>query len=254
MPTYGGSHGVVKIGYRFSQNEGYIQTFIEEGVPSYIQGRILSYSNNGYRVSQTGSGPYWRLQAERPAPVQGINFMERWEIRSEMLEKDLFSLPAAQQEADTYPSGRADYRRNIEETAKGNQTVVEGDLESYPFALKLIQELVRGVTSYETEYTILSRERTEPGPQAAAATLPVQLANARYIYTTAQLQALYNIPLDVMFTLPTVPSSFDPVSEINTMYGWRVREQEASISEDYNVTTTEAFAFAQWSTFLYTAA
>lgn len=250
--TYGGSHGVVRVAYRFSQKEGRIQTFTEEGVPDYIMGRANSYTNNGYKTKITGSGPYWKLQAERPSPTNP--FIERWEIRSEMLEKDLFSLPAAQREADTYPSGRADYRRNIEETAKGNQTIVEGDLESYPFALKLIQELVRGVTGYETEYTVLSRERTEPGPLVAGPTYPVQLANARYIYTTAQLQAIYNIPLSVMFTLPEVPPTHDPAKEINTMYGWRVREQEASISEDYNVTTTEAFVFAQWSTFLYTPA
>jgi len=243
-----GLNAVLRRSYSFSQKDGWKEIRIEEGTPRHIYGRVPDLQRDGFNVSVSKDGPYAKLEAKRIIPTLLTPYVERWEIRSEIYEKDLFTLPAAMKEAYDYSKGPQAYKKSIQDVSKGDAAPLGLFAPARPFATLLLQELVRGVTSYESEYTILMRERVEPAV-INPPSKPIQLASSRLIYTTAQL--LVGMPSNVFFTLPDAPPSFDSTKEANTMWGWRARDQEAEMDQDFKVTTRETFLFTQWSTFLY---
>lgn len=235
---------MTKIEYAYRPNKGFSTRVIERGVPSYIFGLVNAYRNDGFNVTTRRTGPYAELAAE-VADVNTVAIVERWSVTNEIIEKDLFTLPNAMVEASAFTKGKAAYRNGITNAVDEGKTLPAA-YAGFLFASTLYQELSRGVTGYEREYVVLSKERTFP----INATQTLNLTSTRTIYTTNQLISVAQIPPAVQFSLPNPANGAEP----QTMWGWRTRDQEAEIASDFTVTLRARWVFAQWSTFLYTPA
>lgn len=238
---------------RYSQDTGFAVSYREQGIPSHIIGREADYQRAGYDTLVTGTGPYRQLIAWHNIHSALYGAITRWTIATETVEKPIWTLPAVKAEADAYsytdPNGQlltgpAAYRKGIEEAAN-TRTSLGAAYAAQTVAANVHQELLRGVQAYEHDYTILTRNLTfDPRKQPRT----IQLGSTRYIYTTAQLEAQASIPAQVMFELPT-----DGAADVQAMWGWRIRDQEAEVNLGQTSTHRTSWVYANWSTFLYTA-
>lgn len=241
------------IGFNSDFNSGYDQErglFVqinEQGVPSAVQGRMDGWKDQGYDIEVTQDGPYAFGTATRNRFSLDYNYVERWSVRSELIVKPIWTLPAVMVEADdaTWDSP-CSYREGIETALKDGVALAAG-YGSFPVSSQVLTELRRGVEGYEHDYTVLTRT-TNFDFQVPPA--PLNMESNRLVYTSAQLIANENIPAAVQFQLPTA----DPDAEPQTIYGWRIREQTAEITNATTGTSTTSWVYAQWSTLLYTAA
>jgi len=247
-PTYKGAQGVTLNGYGYRKDKGWVESYNEEGTPDWINGRALAWQSAGFNVTVDRGGPYDRLRVDKISEVAAVSYIERFSVENEIIEKDIWHKPQLNDEAEDYGS-RAQYRSFVEDAVEhGSKDELEALLPVaiFPAAHAAFDELSRGVSSYEQEYAILTMERSLP----VGATITLQLTSTRLIYTTTQLSALLILPNTVKFTLPDAPGA----AQSQTIWGWRVRDQEAEISTDARVIMRSTWAFAQWSNFLYSPA
>lgn len=248
-PIYKGASGTTSIEYAYHPDRGWYERYHERGTPAWIDGRVAGWEISGFDVSVNRGGPYSDLFASKVSAGASVSYIERWSVTSEILEKSIWSRPIVIAESIAWALENGyvpEYKKRIEDAASDGEPLDSVLFGLYPVAQKVHRELSRGVESYETEYAILTKELSVP----ASSLLNIQLATTRTIYTSAQLQSVENIPSNVMFSLPDAPSAAEP----QTMWGWRVRDQEAEVAVDTRVVLRSTWAFAQWSTFLYTPA
>lgn len=239
-----GANRVTMARWRYTPAEGLVEIIRERGTPTVINGLVNAYAAAGYHVGVTRPRAYMNLFAQRITVGTGSP-VQRWSVDTEILEKDIFTHPTAMTEAAAFAGGKVAYKNGIQ-TAFDDATALPSAYNSFPFAAKILMEKARGVEVIEHEYHILTKEQTFP----AAAPEQLQLLSTRYIYTTDQLIALLNIPASVQFQLPDPGVATEP----QTRWGWRTREQESEIDQDYKITHRQSWVFAQWSDFLYTPA
>lgn len=246
-PVYKGAIGTTTTEYAYHPDKGWVERYVERGTPDWIAGRVALYQGAGYYVTTTGGAPYHDLFADKISTTASVNFIERWSVENEILEKSIWSRNSVMTEALEWANENgtvAEYKKRIEDAANDGEALSSALFGLYPVAQKVHEELSRGVTSYETEYAVLTKELSLPTDSNTT----IQLTNTRTIYTTTQLQSVENIPDSVMFSLPDAPET----AATQTMWGWRVRDQEAEVQLDTRVVLRSSWAFAQWSTFLYT--
>jgi len=215
------------------------------GIPSVVAGFANGYVNTGYSVQLTQDGPYSELTARRYAIPTTGQFIIRWSISTDAIEKDLFTLPDALSEADAYDTirGPGQYRKGIEEAVADGEAL-DSSYASYPYATSLWLELARGVESYEESYMILTRSIQYSVNRPTV----LELQTNREFYSTSRLVANEGIPSDVLFDLPTDL----PADQTQAVWGWRISDQRASIDSELVATHETSWTLAQWSTLSYT--
>lgn len=246
---YKGQRIARRFEYEYLPDEGFFWVYHMDGDPKSIYSEASALQLIGYDVYTRRSGPYVSLTARRNRASGFLSQpTDRWTITSEILEKDLLSLPAAMAEIDAFSAGRAYYQRGIRNALK-NESNLDSNFNqaSQPTAFKILEELRRGVEVFESEYTIMTRTRTFDAMTTGSLPSSLQLQSNRTIYTTAQLQSLENIPSDLLFALPS--DTLTPPQQ--TLYGWRIREQQAEITDSTTGVHRTSWVYAAWSTLLY---
>lgn len=255
MADYKGQPFVSIRDLKFSQENGYSYSYRERGTPQEMEGRAQAWANAGYDVVLSGTGPYRDLQASRLIGGGFYGFITRWSVRTETVEKPIWGLTAVKAEADAFTytdadgktlKGPAQYKKGIEDALGAGKSLpaAYNGLTEAPYVL---QELSRGAEAYEHDYTVIERTVTFD-PKKVFDT--INFSESRLIYTTSQLFANENVPEGLLFSLP--PS--DGASDVQAMWGWRVRDQEADIDLGVSRTHRKSWVYANWSTFLYTPA
>lgn len=244
-------------------------SLIEEwrGGQSEIDGLINAYMTDGWQFTVETEPPYKKLYASRAAstPTATTDFYDRYRIRKEKVEKSIWTMDSVQTEGATYTGFAVDdegnatqtgfgaYRFNLEKAVSGTFTpgVAQAFLNSnfpiatYPVAHDVYREISRGVEAFEDEYISLTRERVVS--TAYASQLQLANENASYIYTTAQLQAVFDIPEFNGIEWPAEGSAIP-----NTQWGWRSRNQEVRYAGDLRVEIIQDWVWSAWSTLIYT--
>ena len=217
--------------------------------------RQRGYGNN---VTATIDGGTGRVVIQTPtagedAGEEGVQYTERYEVKIEFLEKEIWQVPNIAMEARRYNSvidatgSESDpyYREAIEQAAV-NKLTFTIDPVVYPYAAQVIRYVRDGVTGWETEYVVVSRSRRIPrasyvGQSTAIATI----GEGQYVYTTNQLQ----LPYDVSFRVPD-STSLTPISS-DYIWGWRRRPSTSTIEGQF-IDQTSEFILSQWSSLFYT--
>lgn len=167
---------------------------------------------------------------------------ERWEIDTEILEKDLKTSEEYQslsiQAAQEFERWFQDKNSELDTTADGTDggAVIMG---------KFLTEFLRGVESYQTETFILKRTRTMSADYAT----PFSLQKKKEFYTTSRLIDLESMPLDVAGMLP-IGDPYAPPDQ--SAWGWLPRLRNRTFVGNGQVEETCDWVYAAWSTFLYT--
>lgn len=246
MPTYKGAAYVSKTAVGYNQDTGADLVYVETGIPNVIFSRANLWKSIGYDVTTTRIGAYVELRASRTSFSAEFPFIIQWSLSTELIIKPLWSLPKVVDEMDAFPlasGGRAGYKKGIED-AVGNKTALGTAYTGLTGAAGILAELRRGGSGYEYDYIVLKRRTSfdfEFPPS------PLALSSIKTIYTTAQLSTNENIPANVLFDMPADPAT----SQAQALWGWRIRDQTASITNATTGTHETTWVYAQWSTFLY---
>jgi len=183
--------------------------------------------------------PFWSNQATRN------DFQTEWTTGTEVVEKDIFQLPAviaaaeAQLDPDTSKPGAIAYFRKIMEEGIAEGTAY-ADVDVAPAnsdAQKLYTELQRGVTGWETEYQTVTRTRRA----WRRAPFNRQIFTVKKLYLTAEL----GLPSTIAFAFQA-----DPEDPSQALWSWRLRDQEFRLIGDKQEEII-TWAYAPWSTFVY---
>lgn len=239
---YRGVRFVSWIEDQFDPETGDERVIHERGIPDDIYARANSWAANGRNVSVVRSGPYADAVIRNIRGANGALYVERWGLRTESIVKSIWSKPEVMAEMEAFGPGKAEYRKGIEDAVDSGDAL--GGHYLGPEAPLVLRELRRGVEGTEHEYLVMSRTINFELNFPPA---PMQLKSVSIIYPTASLVALENIPADILFQLPADGSS----PPVQTMWGWRIREQEAEITDTYIGSHQTTWVYALWSTFLY---
>lgn len=118
---------------------------------------------------------------------------------------------------------------------------------SDPDEQALFELFSRGAEAYESPRFVVTRSRVIPVGYAQ----PAEVSATELIYTTGQLIATFGVPQGFRQKLPIT----GPTTPSNTMWGWRVRANDSQFHPSVNkVEERMEWAFAAWSTLLYTPA
>lgn len=188
------------------------------------------------------------IQSPTSATVrQDVDYVERYEVSVEFVEKEIWQVPAIAQEARTHDdavdAGGVDgdmyYRELAEYCAQRRKTLLNQAI--YPLFAQVVRYLRDGVTGYELEYVVVRRSRkvARNGQNIAS------VGDGLLIYSTAQLQ----LPDDVAFSVPD-SSAITPISS-DYIWGWRRRPSTSSV-EGMFVDQSSEFILSQWSSLFYT--
>jgi hypothetical protein len=225
---------------------------------SEYQGSTLSaigfYNKNiggQSNVSVTMDGGVGRVLIQSPtsSKTSGVDdYVERYEVGVEFVEKDIFQVPAIAQEAREYDTMldqlgdvESPYYRQLAEdvaTNKGNKP----NASIYPLFEKVVRYLRDGVTGYELEYVVIRRSRKIPRGSSNVAAI----GDGLLVYSTAQL----GLPDDIAFSVPD-SSALTPISS-DYIWGWRRRPSTSSVEGMY-IDQNSEFILSQWSSLFYTA-
>lgn len=251
--TYKGAQAVRTPEYSFRQDDGMHVNQRVRGIPSTVIGFANAYKDIGWDTYVQQDGPYSDLLATATTYRPDLNspYIELWSIDTELVEKSLFTLPDAINEAGRFTpaeGGRAGYKKFIEDAVKNYETLSTTifPIATWPWAHKIHEEMMRGVEVYEHEYTILTRTINfdflyPPGN--------LVLKPTRYIYKTHEIESLEHPPASVLFKLPAYNEANNPNQ---AMWGWRIRDQHAEITNATTGQHVTSWVYAAWSTFLYT--
>jgi len=254
MVTYKGASLIYRTEWSYSQDEGWNRVVHARGRKDNVIGFSEGWRRSGYDITLSQDGPYWGMLAKKTSNDSGHQWIERWVLATEILEKDIFSKPAVAAEMFAYADGPAKYRKAVEEAVSTGDSTKgpTGTVES----IWVIRELTRGVEGYEHEYHILSRTVTFPSTWAGDVPAPfdMSLKLSGTILTSSQLNAQQSIPDDVLFTLPPDRTGAELAedSSASVMWGWRMREQKAEIDTSTTGSFQLSWTYAAWSTFIYT--
>lgn len=198
------------------------------GMPSTLTFRTNQEGPVGSLIVRYPNGD--NLVAETP--------VDRWEIDTEVLDRDGFYHPTIQAEMEAYTIP-ASYRKQIEDAVE-NGTTSPAVAATNPGANKIFLELRRGASHFETEFLVLRRQRTISPSYTGRLTLNA----TSLIYSALQLP----VPALVGWTLPTLPSN-PPQSQ----WGYRLRTQKTAFVGN-RVEQVHEWVLAAWSTLYYTVA
>ena len=206
-------------------------------------GAGLEQAGVPYRNGEV-SGPVYSLTARIAFnDVSEVENLDRYEISTESIEKDIFEHPLVIAAASTYDASIATGAETFRERA---ERFVR---EKHDFNINatfdtVVRHLKNGVTGFAEDFLLLRRFRKIDLTYGYASG-KFNLADGSLVYSTAQL----NLPSGVAFQLPTSPAN--PSSDY--VWGWKRRGQRVEIVGQFVEQTVELL-FAPWSTFLYTAA
>lgn len=260
---YKGAKWVKNTDLAFRQDDGLHLTYNYRGIPSSIIGLANAHKDQGFDTYVFHDGPYSELTATRTEAWQsaGYQYIALWSVTHEMVEKSLFTLPTtynadgtvarlgAIAEASLFDAdfgGNAGYKKEIEDAVADRSALDSGMFSGFETAFIIHEELMRGVQTYEHEYTVLTRTLNFDFQQPPSEKL--KLLSNKYIISTSQLSNWYGLPADVKVQLP----SDSATAGTQRQWGWRIRDQSAEIT---NATTGQhrmSWVYAEWSTFLYT--
>ena len=259
MPIYKGEIFTARDFWTFDPERGAIDVRQADGHPDNVYAEANLLASTGWDVSTSRNGPYVALTATRHRPDPTYPTIERWSVETEAIEKPIWTLPAVQTEGAAFTGAMCKYRDEIE-AALREGTELPAGLVSLPNAPKVIIEMLRGVQGYEHETTKLSRTRVFNFQSPPPAGPQVFDNQKRLVYTKAQLSALEGIPVGVNFTLPDdtqdAPTNAKYVTAANqtgleSFWGYRLREQEATITGATTGEHVSTWLYAQWSMFSY---
>lgn len=241
--------------FSFVPGQGYSKQVRREALGKPGKAALLAllpgYADSGFtcRVDSAGAGK-WALTAtyggtgssdpnqERPT--------ERWSWRKELIQRPIWSLPEVAKHIRSL-AAPAEFKRaltqGVEDGKKFSEITLPTGADS-ALAEKIYNELVAGADSYETETIVLQRSRQ----QATRVTTLLVLNASSKIYTKAQLVQAEQIPTEVAAVLPAEPASVP----LQSQWGWRRRDEEGDYEGPSKRVEQTTWAFAAWSTFLYT--
>lgn len=239
---------------QFVRGQGWVWTEVHRGGVDEINGLIPGYANTGWEVDAQIDQPYATLTATRQATNETNNqeFFDRFRFSYETVEKDIFAHPDVQEEINgvwvpTTGDNAAGYRDIIEQAVEDGSEELLPSQVTYPIAWKVYRELARGAEAYEDEYLVLTRERVV-GILFSSDPMQLRASNTATIYTTAELQSVFNIPSIGGVTFPDSSSDYTPP---DTKWGWRSRRHEVRFLEGQRAELVQDWAYAAWSTYLY---
>lgn len=239
-------------GWTVNYNYGGIKTAVEEIGETLIP--------QGYDFEIGDQGPYHALSATRQNKEgDEQSYTDKFRIKGENVTKSIWTLEQVDQEMNAWVAAEIlagnstarveDYKKIITDAlvddTGGGFADLELELPSllYPAAHAVYEELGRGADSYEAVYFVLSRARVV-GP---AYNQKLALKNTSVIYTTAELFSVFGIPAFVHILMPQAPA----ITPANSRWGWRSRAEEVRWIEGRKVEFTQDFAYAAWSTNIY---
>lgn len=234
---------------------GWVRVREYEGSFSEIMGLFGQLRTAGYQIRTSSNPPIWRLTATKQAKseTEDQEFYDRFTLSTETVEKDIFLIPAVEDEVLFFVGQGGEgqeYRHEIEEAVEtGNEANLQIALPivDFPVAWKVYRELTRGVEGPEDEYIALKRDRVVGINYVPKLAIPA--GNKPKIYTTAQLQSTFNIPNLIGIEWPDATPPPTPIA--GTMWAWKSRRREVQYIEGQRAHVTEDWAWAQWSTYLY---
>lgn len=236
----GATEGLFKTEVQIDPVTGSVTEYSFEGSLAAMQARINLEAAAGRMVRSSQDGPTLMVVSRAEQFLGEVTTI--WTLRTEMVEKDVFALPAADAEAGVYIS-RAQYRKDIQAAVdQGKPLTGNGPSPvTFPVAHRLYLELARGVEAYMRAYRVLQKKTTVSTSSANRLDLTVE----EKIYSTAQI----NPPTALLINFP---SSF-PAAPANSVYGWLLRGQELEqVGSKVNI--FEEWVFAAWSTTFYAVA
>jgi hypothetical protein len=243
MIQIGKPYELVSRDIQFDPTNGYETVERYEGNKTSILSLAAAFNTNGTRTSVTHKGPLYALVA-RMAALNGGNDPEtpvdHYEIGCEFVQEDIIMshklLAAANDSVVTLRTWRNQIAELLKRDPPGQlQGVVD------PGEQALYNAMARGQESIETRRITLSRVRTVSSNYSAQM-VPLK---DEIVWTTKKLAAVFLIPSLVADRLPGSPL---PAAPVGTIWGWKLRAQEARFVMGTNkVQETQSWTFAAWT-------
>jgi hypothetical protein len=121
---------------------------------------------------------------------------------------------------------------------------ISNEYGAVTFMSQLYAMMARGTDSMAQEWPILKWAMTYSAQYLSRRRIPA----SPNVYTTTALVRDFSIPLWIAAQLPADPDSLAS----NSAFGWKERARDTETDSRGRVTDTVEFAFAEWSTILYT--
>lgn len=172
----------------------------------------------------------------------------RYEVASEVVEKEIWEHPTIIAAMDLYDGANPDedtWREQAETAAKAG-----ANYSLDPTWQEVVHMLKSGVTGWEKEYIVVRRTR-KIANQDLQFPPPVvtNIANfdaMQYVYSTAQLL----LPTQIAFTVPN-SDTLVPSNAAYAFWGWRRRPSTVTYEGNF-IEQSGEFLLAEWSSLLYT--
>jgi hypothetical protein len=226
------------------------------GQANVLTGARKRITNNGavYTLTATWQGTTMDQEPSAELPI------DKWSYSTEVLEKDLFSLPVVVAAAQAHAgSNSSKFKVDMENYIKEPTTDPDsfGDSTALPsvwgtgvtvstIASKVATELRRGATHYEDARLVVRRQRSFNTRYP----IPTPLYSLTYIYSTAELSYQFALPSYVHFSLPDTDQINADYPVEQAEWGFRLRTQQSDVVGT-KVEQMFEWSLAAWSTFTY---
>ena len=263
---------LISQGREFVVGQGWVYRVEYQGNFNDINGLGNGLRLEGYDFVVSGDGPIYTLQATRQAIGSNdfSDFYDRFTMNKEFIEKDIFEHPTVRAESAVWvatplpgqTNTQTKYRQYITNYATTddheNKFIFEfqfgpPNAQTYPVAHQVAREIARGVTHYETEYLVMTRERMVSIVYGQKLT-PLPGATSK-IYSLRQISIIYDFPNGFIgIDMGDVVNQQNDTSLTDTRWGWRNRRNEVTYIGGIKAEVLQDFAFAAWSTWIYESA
>ncbi len=183
--------------FEFQWGKGRTEIFYLNTVADQVERFVGSAFNLNFDVRTDhakGAGQFVARRFEGgTSSNEDPTLMDRWGVSSEILEQSIFAHPDVYAESAAYSKGPSSYKKQIEEAARSD-TPLAVDVAALPKAPKVLQELTRGVESFEINSLIIERSRTLPLDHATRH----KQRRTDLFYRSATLSVIENIPTYVL--------------------------------------------------------
>ena len=226
------------------------------GQANVLTGARKRITNNGavYTLTATWQGTTMDQEPSAEVPI------DKWSYSTEVLDKDLFSLPISVAAATAHAGSnsskfRVDLENYIKEPTTGPDSFGDSTVLAAPYdsttvsavAFKIVTELKRGGTHYEDERLIVRRQRSFNTRYP----ISTQLYGLSYIYSREELAYEFALPAFVYFSLPSTADMNNDMPVEQALWGFRLRTQQSDVAGT-KVEQMFEWSLAAWSTFTYT--
>lgn len=172
----------------------------------------------------------------------------RYEIATEVVEKEIWEHPDIIEAAENYNNLSLDSSDSFKEACIAAAATRVATPGLGVVGSQVIQMIRNGITGWEYEYPVIRRTRRVPNVSSKSApTLVASIGEVQYVYTTGQLL----LPGTIAFQVPD--STTLAQRNVGSMWGWRRRPSNVVYDTQW-VEQSGEFVLAEWDTLLYTAA